>query len=548
VRRSITALARIRPAPLVALFFSIFFILEGIVFIPYVGLQNDEAFFAAAILRPIGVAHATRLFGFLEHHRFPTMLLSYLGTLKAVIYKPIFAVFGTSIWSVRLPVLLFGALTVWLFFVFVRHIAGTRAALAVAALLATDACFVLTTCMDWGPVALQHLLLVGGLLLLWHFHQSGKARFLAGGFFLFGLALWDKALFSWMLAGLIVAAVVVFPRQLRSRLTARNLAVVFLALLMGAAPLVIYNKTRRLETFRSNARFSTADFGRKVDALRWTLNGTGLFGYMVREQPPAQPGPPRSTAETLSVKLSEVFGRRRAAFLPFACLAALALLPWLWGTPARKPMLFALIAMAVAWLQMAFTQGTGGSVHHTILLWPLPQLFAGVGLTQASRMLPRRTGLATLTAALVLVCGSNVIVLNQYLAQFIAYGSTTAWTDAINPLSAYLRTVQAHRVYVVDWGALCPLRILNGGQLPLESAPDLRAGDAASRAAALKALAVQDAVFISHTRDNEALLGITAALDSVARSAGYSAQILRVIPDRFHRPIFQVYRYVRAGS
>jgi 4-amino-4-deoxy-L-arabinose transferase-like glycosyltransferase len=532
-------------ARLAALILSLWFILEGLVFIPYVGLQADEAIFSGVIYPPFLLAHATRFFGLLRHHPFPTMLMSYLGTLKAIIFKLIFAVFGASIWTVRVPVLIFGALTVLLFFVFVRRVAGTPAALASAALLATDASFVMTTCMDWGPVALQHLLLVGGLLALWYFHQTGRARFLAAGFFIFGLALWDKALFVWMFAGLAAAAMAVFPRQLLSRLTRRNLAVAVLSLLAGAAPLVAFNLRWRLETFRGNTRLSAADLGSKARALEATLNGAGLFGYMVRQGPPVPFEPPRSAMESVSIGVSEACGQRQTSFFPFACLAALVLLPWLWATPARKPMLFALIAMAVAWLQMLFTYNAGGSAHHAVLLWPLPHLFAGVGLAQGSRML-RRAGPAALIAILVVVCGSNLVVLNQYLAQFIEYGPTTVWTDAIGPLSAYLRTSPARRIYEVDWGILPSLRILNAGQLPLEPLPDQRTANAKDRAAALEAVASKDAVFLSHTEGNEAFPGINAALDAVARSAGYRPQVLKVIADRFNRPIFQVYRYVRS--
>jgi hypothetical protein len=526
--------------PLLAALFSLLFFVEGIVFIPYVGLQNDETLFSQVIYPPFAILYSMRVFG---RVRFPAMMGTYLGTLKAFLCKAIFDIFGPSTWSVRIPMLVAGAATVWLLFVLVRQIAGARAALAATALLATDAAFVMTTCMDWGPVALQHLLLVAGLVLLWRFHQSGRALFLAGGFFLFGLALWDKALFSWTLAGLAAAAIAVFPRSLRLLLTRRNAAIAVLSLLIGAMPLVSFNLKQRMETLRGNARYSSQELRLKAGVLWGTLGGRSLFGYMVRNEPPPEPSQPGNRMEALSVRLSEAFGGRQNGLLPFACLLALALLPWLWRTPARQPMLFALIFMAVVWLQMAFTKGAGTGAHHAILLWPFPHLFAGVGLAQGSRKLGR-AGLPVLAAALIAVCGSGLVVLNQYLAQLVENGPTAIWTDAIDPLSDYLRTSPARRMYVVDWGILNTLRILNEGELPLDMAPEETPGDAGSRAGAVKALAADGVVFIAHTYGNEVFQGVNARLHALARSAGYRPDILQVIADRKHRPIFAVYSYV----
>ncbi len=541
-----TPFRRLRPgagSSLLAAIFCALFFLEGLVFIPYVGLQNDEAIISGTIYPPLAILHAMRIYGQI---RFPTMITSYLGTLKAWIYKPIFGLFGPSLWSMRIPVLLAGVATVWLLFVLVRQIAGARGALVAAALVAADAAFVMTTCMDWGPVAIQHLLLLSGLLLLWRFGQSGTAMLLAGGFFLFGLALWDKALFSWALAGMVAGAVVVFPRALRLRLTRRNLAIAVASLLVGATPLVSFNIKRRLETFRGNARFSSEDVGQKATVLWRTLEGGSLFGYMVRNDPPPEPAPPHSGMEALSVRLSETFGRRQTGLLPWACILALALLPSFRRTPAGKLMAFAAVFMVVVWLQMAFTKGAGTGAHHAVLLWPFPHLFAGVGLAEGSRKLGR-AGLPTLLAVLTAVCGSGMVVLNQHLAQLLENGPTTVWTDAIDPLSGYLRASPARPMYVVDWGIINCLRILNAGKLPLDLAPEEIPGNVKSHAGAVKLLEAPAAVFIAHTQGEEAFPGVNARLDSLARSAGLHPEVLKVIADRNHRPIFQVYRYVAAG-
>src|SRR5262249_42155200 len=148
------------------------------------------------------------------HSRIPLMLMTYLGTLKSWIYRPIFHILGTSIWVIRLPMLLAGAASVWLFYLLIRRVAGGRAGMVGCSLLAADSLYLLTVCFDWGPVALQHLLLVSGLLLLVRFYQTKSHRSLGWGWALLGLAMWDKALAIWMLAGIGIAGIVVLKKEI----------------------------------------------------------------------------------------------------------------------------------------------------------------------------------------------------------------------------------------------------------------------------------------------------------------------------------------------
>src|SRR5258708_33367033 len=92
------------------------------------------------------------------------MVASYAGTLKTLIWWPLFALFGTGVWTLREPAVIGGAATIWLFHMLLRRIAGERAAAVGCVLLAVDPLFLLTSCYDWGPQVLQHLLLVGGVL------------------------------------------------------------------------------------------------------------------------------------------------------------------------------------------------------------------------------------------------------------------------------------------------------------------------------------------------------------------------------------------------
>ena len=45
----------------------------------------------------------------------------------------------------------------------------------------------------------------------------------------------------------------------------------------------------------------------------------------------------------------------------WATIVAVGALPWLWHSPARRPMLFALVSSSVTWVMMAYTAGAGAA-------------------------------------------------------------------------------------------------------------------------------------------------------------------------------------------
>jgi 4-amino-4-deoxy-L-arabinose transferase-like glycosyltransferase len=533
-----------KPAPAawpVALtsFFLLAFVLMGFAFISQAGLQDDEV--NATIYRPEGFAQSVEILG----ARIPVMLISYTGALKAWIYAPFFWLWKPSPVSLRFPAVLAGGLTIWLFYVLLRRTAGGRAAAVGCVLLSTDTVFLLTTCFDWGPVVLQHLLTVSSALCLVRFHQEGKRRFLAAGFFFFGLGLWDKALFAWVLSGMAIATLVVFPKPLWRSLSPRNLRIAIPAFCLGAAPLILYNVSVPLDTFRSNAAYSTELFAHKARVLYSTFSGETLFGYLVRYDSGGHPRQPQTAMERISVRLSESAGRPVSGFFGYALLAALLLTPWLWRTPARPAIVFSFVTMLVAWPQMAFTKGAGTSAHHAILLWPFPALLTAAAFAEAS-LLFKRVGKPLLAIALLFLAATSALVTNEYFARLVRNGGGLVWTDAIYPLSDCLQRVRYAAVYVNDWGMFANLWMLSQGQLPLRVGSDPLEKphlDATDRSAVLDRISDRGAVFVGHTDGNEIFKGVNAKLRDLAAEAGYRRETVADIMDRNGRMIFEVFRF-----
>jgi hypothetical protein len=512
----------------------------GLAVLPQAGLQDDEVLFATPVFHlPSATVFDVHIDANIFHSRLPLMLLTYLGALKSWLYFPILTLVRPSYLTVRLPVLIIGTLTVWLFIWLLERVSGRTVAWVGGLLLATDTMFLFTTCFDWGPVALQHLLALGGVALVFKFASEGRRWALLLGFFCFGLALWDKALFVWLFSGLMVATIVVFPRELWSRCSLRNVGLAAAGLCLGALPLLAYNAVSNLATFRGNSSFDLAQLPSRLHALRITWDGEILWGYMVHA--PWSPGVPREsgTLERMAGVVHSLAGiHYHNELVPaFWVALALAALLCLTGgfTGARKTLLFCLIASAVAWIQMALTKDAGWGAHHVVLLWPLPQWFLAVVFVEASHQLRwRRLGAVALVAATVFLAGENLLLTNEYYYQLARYGALGSWSDAIYQLSGEVGRIESAHIVVDDWGIANALLVLHGGSLPLVMA-DGRGWDRARLA---------HEVWVGHTPEYQQRAGANERMVQAARPAGFEKRIIKIVPDRNGRPVFEIFRFV----
>ncbi len=516
-----------------------FFFLAGLAIIPLPGIQNDEALFSSPLYESAYDYGSLTLFG----RKISLMLISYLGSFKTWLYWVVFKIARPSVWSVRLPMLAVGTVTVWLFWRLAERLGGTRAAVIGALLLATDAMFVLTTVLDWGPVVFQHFFLVAALVLALRFHDTGSQRALFGVFLLFGLALWDKALFLWTFGGLLLAAFVVLPRELRRAFTWRRLLLAGSAFCLGAWPLIYWNLVSPGETVRANASFTLRELGPKAVALHSTLAGKPLFGYVVGEAWFDGPRAPKTTLQKVSVWMSEMAGEPRSSVFPYIVLLAVALLPLVWRTRARRPALFSIIVLLVAWFQMAITVHAGASVHHVVLLWPVPHLLVALVFAELSR----RFGRAAIVVVAVLACGSNVILLNQYYSQLVRFGAPSVWSDAISTLTDRLKQVRADHIFMMDWGMIDNVRMLSRGRLPIHIGMDAvgkEPPDEAERALFRHMVELPNSVFVSFTERWEQVEGTNRRMATMATQLGYRSELVELVKDHNGRPVFMITRFI----
>lgn len=489
------------------------FIATAILFVSRPGIEADEAL----VVNP----------AIFSWHHIPLMLMSYMGALKAWFYLALFSMVRPGSVSLRTPTVIIGAVAIWLFFLLLDRTVGRRAAWIGALLLATDSMFVILEAIDYGPNALHFVLKLAAMLLLVRFYREGATWMLASAFFLFGLGLWDKAIFAWALFGIGIATLIVFPREVWRVLTVRNLGIAALSMIGGALPLVIYNIARPMDTLRSNVHLTQDPFDHKVVILERTLDGAVFFGFFTSVVPAPHAGQAVTRLQKASAALSEAAHQPTINFtIPALCASCLGLL----ARSSRKPVLFGLLAFAGTWLPMVLTAGAGGGAHHVILLWP----FQFMAIAAALAAIPWAWVVVPITAIL---CSASLLVTNEYYWEMIRNGPDIRWTDALYPLERRIETLRSPDIYIVDWGIFESLNLVSDNTAPIRSV------DFSNQETLRKIVADPRAAFVAHTAPYTYFPQQRAALEDAAANAGYEEVPIEIIYDRNGRATFDVFRF-----
>src|SRR5436190_19352630 len=167
------------------------------------GLYYDEILF-------VGPAAGER--PYLKCFGLPLLIFPYIGALKSWIYTPIFALFGVSPISIRLPAILISCGTLALGYSLVRRILTPRWAVAFTLACATHPGFVLLTKVDLGPIALMLFFKALCLYLLFQWLQTPRffSWFLAGAIAACALGFFDKFNFIWFVVALVFSSLAVY--------------------------------------------------------------------------------------------------------------------------------------------------------------------------------------------------------------------------------------------------------------------------------------------------------------------------------------------------
>jgi hypothetical protein len=373
----------------------------------------------------------------------PLFIMPYLGALKAWIYTPVFALFGVSPLTIRLPAILLAAVTLLIFYQLMRAKLGPVWAIIPLWIMAVDPANVFPSRLDWGPTVLMHFFQAAILALWLSYRDQPKSWKLILIAICAGLGFFDKFNFIWLTVAFIVGICLCYPDSLKNLWVSsprfvRWTAAILLLLVAGAALFVVL---RVMHLYAGRPLGLTV--GAKWNGLLSTLSGDAVAYFIFR-----------NSSGLIS-------------FVPFwlivtDCYLALGCLFLLvQKTEARENRqngFFLLLIGFLVFLQIVITPQAGGP-HHFSMIFPLP-LLTFVFLAQpmyrqiAAKNL-RRFAAVLLVFAAVFVFAVNLHNTLEYLFRFRENSFySPGLSPAIYSLSKYLNKegIEAQSIISVDWG------------------------------------------------------------------------------------------------
>jgi hypothetical protein len=476
----------------------------------------------------------------------PLMVQDYIGANNVVLALPFLKLGGVNVASLRWMSLLIGALTL----VFTWAVAGQSfkdlrlggpiAAAIAALLLAVNPSFVFWSRQGIFVTNLTALALMASLFFGVRWQRNRRTFDLCATAFLWGLGLYAKLLFLWVIIGMAVIAVVAWaiespPRRPLPRWPAWVAALI--CFLIPLTPLLIFNLRTSGTLSALFGNLGSSYYG--VDNTAYLPNLTtrvGQLGALLRGDH--------------FWYLGEKFSNPWAPWLAGGLIVtALILAP----SGHRRSLLLPVALLMLAIAQSAFTVSDLFITHYALLepLIPLSAGLAAAGLIRrrsVNRAAAERLLAATALAAVVGWWAADLWTTLRYHDVLHISGGYASHSDAIYPLADYLDQFEPAAPLALDWGLDAPVRYLTAGRVnPIEvfgydrmDAPD---PDFTERVSPF--LDDPRSLYVAHAPDAAVFRGRVEALATLAAERGLSLIEERRFSERNGTPLFIVYRAVK---
>jgi 4-amino-4-deoxy-L-arabinose transferase-like glycosyltransferase len=495
-------------------------------------------------------------------HRFPLLILPYLGSTQAGVLTAAFALAGDSIEVMRTTFILLGALPLAFIFLFMRRLFDTRTAAIGALLLAVDPTYVFSTRSDNGPTVIMMICKMAALWLFLTWWQLRKPVYLLAGMFICGVGVYDKMNFVWFLGGVGVALVATHGGRLWARVRSTQVAIwlcaaaafcagaslpIFYVLKTGGGPFrSLLGLASRSTIFGVNNTDIASNLVVRYRTLAGLLQGYEILDFYTTTfggyHYPYQRGWFPTTAVPLLVAFALVI------------IATQASLGVNWGFDLRKGLF--LILSGVLIVAASVVTPTNLMYHHVLVAYPffhllaaqalaaMPKLVRSVpaaGLTQPLRRLERAIAAAMLAAALA----SSLGVVGTYYRVLNQTGGIGMWSDSIYQLADYLKD-DRRVISCMDWGIHINLLYLSQGHLHSRETFTPFVSSRGDRTDMERLLAEPGQVFVFHTPKFSGIYTV-AQVDpretffQTAKAIGATVTLEKTIYQRDGDPLFELY-------
>lgn len=446
------------------------------------GLHYDEAFEAVPALQLLRGQPANTFRGaglVIGGQTFPLMTQDYIGALNTYAALPFIAALGPTPAALRVMSILVGGITLGLAYLLARRLTGHRwVGVGAALLLAVDPTFVFWNRQGVFVTAITATIGLGAAYCWLRRWQSGLPRWSVAGAFLFGLGIYAKLLFLWLVAALAGAVLLLnfkwllvhrakLGQMIKKEVSAGEGIAALLAFGVGCWPLIVYNLQTQGTILSVTQNASTSYYGvnnlavvdnlaERLYQIVTVLNGGHLWylGDVNRNfWAPAFFG---------GVLVLIVYLTTRN-HTPLSANSRLRPAP-------AKVALFPLLVIGLVVLASIATVSALWVTHFAVLMpWPALAITLGCWfiLTHLDAF-PSRLEIPLklfIWVGLGVLFATNLFSTGQYHRALRQSGGLSTHSDAVYDMSNWLARHAQGQVVAMDWGLAAPVTYLTGGRV-----------------------------------------------------------------------------------
>jgi len=480
---------------------------------------------------------------------FPLMVTDYIGALNVYLLLPFFALLGSSVSVLRLMPIFLAAVTLLLIYFLAQQGFNRRVAVTTFLLLAVNPSFIFWSRQGVFVTSITATIAMASLLCWLRWYRRGRARYLYLGAYLFGLGLYAKLLFLWVIGALGATFFVLKASSLRKgfrlwplsrRSGYRQLATALLCFTLGILPLIIYNVQTK-GTFLTLAGNLTSSYygtfnlafaenlATRLEQFKVVLNGGHLW------------------------YLGGVFTNDLYPF--FFVGAGLACIPVvLWKARREwRQVAFPFLMLAFMVPASCFTVSALWLTHYAILVPFLPMAMAVAvdlllrytipsGIGQKGHPIGRFIPDLVMLLVIAVLAVSDLRTDVSYHQALTRSGGYAAHSDASYELARYLQGQGLASPLAMDWGIDAPVQFLTRGAVnPIEIFGYEWESDEAFEERLAGFLPDSDNLYIFHS-PGETIFHRRQAFDRLVVETGKVSQVEKVVLDRSGKSIFVLVR------
>ncbi|MEM7030998.1 MAG: glycosyltransferase family 39 protein [Chloroflexota bacterium] len=507
------------------------------------GLHYDEAFEAVPAVQILQGQPVTAFRNStidIIGYQFPLTTQDYIGAVNTLGVLPFLATGGASVVSLRLYAVLVGVVTLLCVYKFTAEVTHTPFAGAIATLLlAVNPTFLFWNRQGIFVTAVTATIGVAAAWCWLRWWLSQKFRFAIGGMFLFGLGLYAKLLFIWLIVALLGCVVILKFKTLLDQAQSRryfDLSIkqggyLLLAGVAGGWPLLVYN-IQTGGTFKSITENATTSYY-GVDNTDVFTNLGARFGHLVTVL----------KGDHLWYLGDTYANNTLVTFFLMMAIAAV----WLTVQKRQINALFPFLLLLLVIGQSVVTVSDLWVTHFAlIMVWPtIAMVLAGTALYRAMDRRLGNTLLGILLVTLIITEAKASIFYHQALQ---ASGGLGTHSDAIYDVATWLEQHPDKPAIAMDWGLTAPIIYLTSGRV--ESIEvfgyNWDTEEAFSRSLT-PYLSPEQAIFLWRAPD-EIVFDRSADFQALYRSQNLEETIVEAFYERSGRPVLGATMLVPVGT